>query len=148
MTSDAFFAFLPEELKYDLIFIDGLHVYEQDEKDLNNALKHLSENGTIMLHDCNPPTEWHQRSYEEALENGCRLWNGTVWKAYVKTRATNPDLEMYVVDTDWGCGIVKHGKQSLIDGAELSYANLEKNRQSWLNLISVDDFFAKNPVQK
>ena len=55
---------------------------------------------------------------------------------------------MYVVDTDWGCGIVKHGKQSLIDGAELSYANLEKNRQSWLNLISVDDFFAKNPVQK
>ena len=61
MTSDAFFDGLDEEVKYDLIFIDGLHLEEQVAKDISHSLQHLSEQGFIIIHDCNPPTEFHQR---------------------------------------------------------------------------------------
>ncbi len=66
-------------------FIDGLHTEEQVDKDVENSLKHLSPNGTIMLHDCNPPTEWHQRSYEDFCSNPCE-WNGTCWRSVVKLK--------------------------------------------------------------
>ena len=143
ITSDQFFRIIKDEIKYDLIFIDGLHVEDQVERDIENALNHLEPNGTIVVHDCNPPSEWHQRSYEEAQKNGCRLWNGTVWRAFVKFRANRKDLEMSVVNLDWGCGIIRRGKQETIElpkDRTFTYSDLEKNRQEWLNLISGDDF--------
>ena len=46
---------LKDSLKFDLIFIDGLHESEQVYRDYKNARKHLSKNGIIIFHDCNPP---------------------------------------------------------------------------------------------
>ena len=48
MTSDEFFEKYPEE-KFDVIFIDGLHHYDQCQKDTINALKKLNESGIILL---------------------------------------------------------------------------------------------------
>ena len=57
-TSDDFFALLESKelnlsptYKWDVIFIDGLHISTQVEKDIKNSLNHLSENGVIILHD-------------------------------------------------------------------------------------------------
>jgi hypothetical protein len=61
MTSDAFFAQLPLETRFDLVFIDGLHEEGQVWRDVHNSLEVLREGGTLALHDCNPPTAWHQR---------------------------------------------------------------------------------------
>ena len=65
-TSDSFFSMLdnslldkPNDYKWDIIFIDGLHTADQVERDIINSLNHLSDNGSIVLHDCNPPTEYH-----------------------------------------------------------------------------------------
>ena len=49
VTSDEFFDKIDKNKKYDIIFIDGLHVCEQVLKDVNNSLDHLSFNGTITL---------------------------------------------------------------------------------------------------
>lgn len=143
ITSDEFFGMLADHIRYDLIFVDGLHTEEQAQRDIENALRHLSENGTIIVHDCDPPTEWHQRSYEEALQNGCRQWNGTTWRAFVNLRASRPDLSMCVVNTDWGCGIVRRGTQTpLALPPSYTYADFAKHRTEWLNLISEQDFLA------
>jgi hypothetical protein len=41
MTSDAFFELIKgHDIKYDIIFIDGLHHADQVEKDIKNALNH------------------------------------------------------------------------------------------------------------
>lgn len=141
--SDEFFAMIHEELEYDIIFVDGLHVEDQAQRDIENSLLHLSEGGVIVVHDCNPPTEWHQRSYEEAQLNGCRQWNGTTWRGFVNLRACRPDLEMTVIDADWGCGIVRQGGdgQDVIDLPEnYTYADFEAHRNEWLNIISVEEF--------
>jgi hypothetical protein len=141
--SDEFFAMINDDVEYDIIFVDGLHVEDQAQRDIENSLLHLSEGGIIVVHDCDPPNEWYQRSYEEAQLNGCRQWNGTTWRGFVNLRATRPDLEMCVVDTDWGCGIVRQDGegQDIIDLPDnYSYADFQVHRKQWLNLISEQQF--------
>ena len=138
ISSDRFFELLEgEDIKYDLIFIDGLHYSQQVKKDIENSLKHLQPYGMIMLHDCNPQT------YEsQVVPRMSSTWHGDVWKAYVEFKHTHPQFETYVVDTDCGCGIIvnneDHSKSPW--DFDYDYKNLEKNRIELLNLISVDEF--------
>ena len=97
MTSDEFFKL--NNRSFDIIFIDGLHLENQVEKDIKNALKCLNPDGVIVLHDCLPPDEWHARE-----ENDGGSWNGTTWKAVL--RFFNSYNDCYIIDTDWGCGVI------------------------------------------
>ena len=142
-TSDIFFSELNKDIKFDIIFIDGLHLESQVDKDIDSSLKHLQKNGVIVLHDCNPPTKFHQR---ENYEVGGKFpeWNGTTWRSFVKYRINNENITMCVVDCDWGVGIIKKGKQNKLKFKKnFSYRDFEQNRISALNLISVDDFLIK-----
>ena len=136
MTSDGFFDTRPAP--YDLIFIDGLHLYEQAYRDLANALKYSHDDSVIIVHDCNPPTEIHQRE----VKQGDDVWNGTVWKAFVRLRYERRDLEMFVIDTDWGVGIVQRGQGVSGHFSEdmLDYKNLGKHRKEYLGLITIRDW--------
>ena len=146
-TSDDFFLNLDKKYKFDIILIDGLHIYEQAYKDIINSLNHLSRNGVIVVHDCNPKTEWHQRPIEQY--DGSDAWNGTTWKAFVKCR-TNKDLNiiMYTVDVDYGCGIIKFGNQEKYNKVKLNdcleWKYFENNRAELLNLINVRNFLNIN----
>jgi len=137
ITSDDFFEQLDENVKYDIIFIDGLHLDYQVEKDITNSLKHLSDGGTIVMHDCSPIKEEHQ--VEEYVLG--TTWNGTTWKAYVKFRMTDENLNMCVVDTDHGVGIISKGKQTLFPKSDvLDFKLLDENRKEILNLITPQQF--------
>jgi hypothetical protein len=143
ISSDAFFELIKDhDIKYDIIFIDGLHDSIQVDKDIANSLRHLVPNGTIVMHDCNPP------EYEiQLVPRQTGIWNGDVWKSIVKLRCTKPDLEINVVDTDWGVGIVRFGKQEVYNKASLEecldYYYLDANREELLNIISVEEFYNK-----
>jgi hypothetical protein len=143
--SDDFFLNLASDVTYDIVFIDGLHVEEQVDRDIVNSLRHLAPGGIIVVHDCNPPTEWHQRSYEEAQKNGCRQWNGTVWRSIVKVRGSRSDLEVRTVDTDWGCGLIcvsQNPPEELIElPYDITYQWLEEKRKEALNLIDPRQFY-------
>ena len=79
MTSDEFFK--NNKDYFDIIFLDGLHTYEQTIKDIDNSLKVLNDKGVIIIHDCLPKKIWNQivpRMYGH--------WNGDVWKAIVHSR--------------------------------------------------------------
>ena len=137
LTSDEFFALNKDS--FDLIFIDGLHRAGQVERDIINALKCLEKNGTIVVHDCNPRDEAMQRVPRE----GQGMWTGDVWKAWVRFRATRPDLKMVVVNADFGCGIIRRGRQKTIrPPGNLSYEVLALHRERLLNLIDVEAFVA------
>ena len=51
MTSDNFFKLLKPEEKFDLIFVDGLHLTEQSDLDVKNSLQHLNTGGCVVMHD-------------------------------------------------------------------------------------------------
>ena len=102
---------------------------------MDNSLKHLSDGGTIVCHDCNPPTK------ESATpQPKVKQWLGTTYQAFIEFRMNRDDLFMCVVDADCGCGIIKKGAQDLLPKQNITYEFLEKNRKSALNLISFDEF--------
>lgn len=141
LTSDKFFEQNTE--KFDLIFIDGLHVDEQVTRDIKNSLEAITDNGCVLLHDCNPKTEFHQRPYEQyELPNGKKpSWNGTVWKAFVRYR-NDPTVEQFCVDTDQGVGFIQKGSQKPLDIKEedLVWKNFNENRRDWLNMVNPQIF--------
>jgi Methyltransferase domain len=146
ITSDIFFANLEPEKKYDLIFIDGLHLYEQVIKDVNNSLKHLQENGIIVLHDCNPTDYLLQ--IRNIQDFNLSSWTGDVWKAILHFRKKE-NLNVYVVDTDYGIGLIKPGYQDVYINSfrqkteEFEYEHLVHDRQNILNLITIEEFLQK-----
>jgi hypothetical protein len=133
MTSDEFFEKYHQK-KYDIIFIDGLHESHQVDKDIQNSVKALNDGGVIILHDCNPIEEIHQRVPRESV-----IWNGDVWKSFVKFKETNLEWDCYTVNTDWGCGVLKKREVKVLPH-NINYWWLVTNRVKALNLISVDDF--------
>ena len=148
-TSDVFFeklnnnAILSTNIKFDVIFIDGLHLAEQVEKDIENSLKFLAEDGFIVLHDCNPPTELSAREdYYFRFHCVMGFWNGTTWKAFFKYRQKK-ELYSCCIDSDWGIGIISKSKNI---GQPTDFQNtfyefnvLDKNRKESLNLISFEE---------
>ena len=139
LTSDDFFNQNTE--KFDVIFIDGLHWSEQVYRDIINSLNVLTENGVIICHDMNPHSEIIQR-YPQAIPES--EWTGDCWKAWVKLKSERDDLDMCVVDTDYGCGIITRGSQNLIKiDEELTWDLLNSNRENLLNLLSINKFLKK-----
>jgi hypothetical protein len=103
MTSDEFFKINKD--KFDIVFIDGLHISDQVILDIDNSLKILNPRGTIVLHDCLPHCEGAQD-----ISKSQDHWNGDVWKAFAHYRAFS-NLTMFTMISDQGLGIIKYGKQ-------------------------------------
>jgi len=156
VTSDRFFEqlsngeVLTQSTRFDVIFIDGLHLAEQVDKDIRHALQFIKDDGFIVLHDCNPPTEWHAREAHNYRESPAgNFWNGTTWKAFVKWRS-EPTLFSCCIDSDWGVGVIS---KSCNIGAPLSrkneffeFSHFTAHRAEQLNLLSFEEF--KQRVKK
>ena len=140
MTSDEYFT--AQDEKFDIIFIDGLHEGEQVKQDISNSLKVLNPGGVILLHDLNPPTAFHAREKYE-VNGKFPAWNGTSWEGFAWHRKYSPELQMFVVDTDWGVGIIQKGKQINWEGDIKGYQVLKTHRHKLLNLISINEFLRR-----
>jgi len=141
MTSDQYFANYCKN-KYDIIFIDGLHLAEQVLKDVYNSLAVLNDNGILVLHDCLPESEKNQ-TRELILGTA---WTGDVWKAVADLRYRN-DLKICVVNTDWGCGLIQKAQSynqpkiyKPLDG--WNWNDFVLYRDDLLNVISVKEFIS------
>jgi len=150
MTSDAFFTklngneILSNNIRFDVIFIDGLHLADQVDRDISNAMTYIKEDGFIVLHDCNPPTEWHAREkYNFKKTPAAGYWNGTSWKAFLKWRF-NSSVQSCCIDTDWGIGVLSKtyriGQSAKPANFFFEFNLLEKNRAEYLNLINFAGF--------
>jgi hypothetical protein len=144
-TSDEYFKSITDNIKFDIIFIDGLHHNDQVLKDIENSLKHLNENGTIVCHDCLPTT----RKMQERNDHG-EEWTGDVWKAVAKLRKERTDLDIKVVDTDYGCGIIRRGinqPYEAIDEDYLTYDHFEFFKYDMMNVITINQFLEWTNLQ-
>jgi hypothetical protein len=153
MTSDQFFHQMKanelaiSDRRFDVVFIDGLHTAQQVDLDIQNALDFIKEDGFIVLHDCNPPTEWHAREeHHYRISPAMNNWNGTTWKGFVKHR-NNPELYSCCIDTDWGVGIIsktkKIGKVNQVQNEFYEFSKFDTNRKEILNLIKFEELQKK-----
>jgi hypothetical protein len=136
-TSDNFFKKNNE--KFDIIFIDGLHEYDQVKKDIDNSLLFLNNNGVIFLHDCMPI-----RFISQAVPRSRNVWNGDVWKNVVESR-TKQEIDTYVVHADHGVGmILKRPNKKILNlninnFKRLKFKDYFYNHKEYLNVVYNDD---------
>lgn len=137
MTSDRFFenhkyVFENNTIKfrkYDVIYIDGLHLCEQVIADVKNASEYLNPNGYIILHDCYPKEEGEQEREPVVLN-----WMGDVWKA--QAWLVKNFKNVYTIeDSDCGCGVIE-GPVFYTTQVDLrmTWHDLQKDVKNILNL--------------
>lgn len=133
MSTDEFFENHSNNRLWDIIFIDACHEKDFVARDFENSLKHLNNNGTIIMDDVNPFTEMYLSSQY--------CWNA--WEVFGKLRGTRSDLEMYTINSSF-CGVVRRGKQKIHNlNIQSSWGFLEKNRQTLLNTITWEEVLKK-----
>lgn len=107
VSSDEFFQKIEPNRRWDIIFIDGMHTTKQTYREIYHALRHLSDGGYLVVHDCNPVDAWRTRSYACAeFERDHEPWNGTVYKAVMALVKFDPLVDICVLDMDDGCGVI------------------------------------------
>ena len=162
MTSDAFFkkksSYLKKNGGPDLVFIDGLHTFEASLKDVFNTLKYLDPKGTIVLHDCYPPTKASATpavSLKEAAKMNIPDWEGSwcgdVWKTIFYLRKHYMDLlNVQVLNTDLGLGLISPRGFNNLDidiktdwfnkVDSLTYDELCSDPKNLIGLVDIDYF--------
>ena len=136
-TSDEFFK--ENKKKFDIIFIDGLHTYNQVKKDILNSINCLKEEGIVLVHDCMPDS-----LSKQAVPRYRMSWNGDVWKAIVDLRQ-NENLEIYTCKIDQGIGVIKKKRNSSILKMEknikdLKFKDYYKNYEKYLRVVDLEEF--------
>jgi hypothetical protein len=99
MTSDAFFAAW-DGPPFDVIFIDGLHLYPQVRRDMVNALAWLAPGGWIALHDM-LPRDWLEEHVPQIRTSG---WTGDGWKVGFELAAA-PQIDFRLIAVDYGVAV-------------------------------------------
>lgn len=102
-TSDDFFASDIEACKppggFDLIFIDGMHLFDYVLRDFINAERHVAKNGLIVVDDIYPfNAVMAQRDKQAPRTSGTNAWTGDVWKLLPTLRQLRPDLTLVGID--------------------------------------------------
>ncbi|MCJ2033438.1 class I SAM-dependent methyltransferase [Methylobacterium sp. J-068] len=91
--------------KFDLIYIDGLHLFEQVFRDFTNALALTSQVGVVIVDDVFPSDVFSSfRDWNDAMELRRRLggssgdWHGDVYKMLFMVHDFFPSLSYAIVD--------------------------------------------------
>ena len=100
MTSDDFFKKY-SDLKFDVIFIDGLHEYDQCKKDCINSMKQLNHDGIIFFHDFLP-----RSFFEEKVPRKQKSWSGDIWKVAIEL-SKSKNIDFKIINIDMGIGMLK-----------------------------------------
>jgi hypothetical protein len=96
LTSDDYFAQTAIDLDkpFDLIFIDGMHLFEFALRDFANAEKRCGPNTVIVFDDVLP-----NHPKQTSRERITGTWTGDVWKIVPILQKWRPDLRLYLLDT-------------------------------------------------
>lgn len=144
MTSDEFFqthdpATFLNGCKPDLVFVDGLHTFEQVLKDIANVERYSSKSTVVLVHDCLPVSK-----RLATREPSADLWCGDVWKIIPCLAHYRPDLIMSVIPTqpsglmmltnlDSGSTVISDKWEEIITsyiGSDLEYEHLDFDQNS------------------
>ena len=146
--------------RYDIILVDPLHEYGASMRDLTEALSLLTDRGTMVVHDCLPPTP--ELAVPNFITGG---WCGVTYQAYLDFVFARANLEYRTVDIDFGCGVIRERsglarvcgwwrtsrkRKALIaqwhalgNDSNKTFSFLQNYKTSLCNLRSLDDFVAE-----
>jgi hypothetical protein len=153
---------IPAQAQYDMVFVDPWHTYDCSIRDLREGFARLRRGGTMIVHDCCPPSE---KLVSPQVRNG--LWCGLTYCAYVDFVLSTASVSHQTVDTDFGCGIVTDEPEiEFVTAAHTPYGDIAKewfqerksgrdiypffvqHKERLLNLVSAKDFAAQENFKR
>ena len=97
VTSDEFFEEHADSMLTrapDLVFIDGMHLFEYVLRDFTNVERYASSNTVVVLDDIFPNSQ-----VQAARDRVTKVWAGDVWKLFDALARYRKDLKMLPVDS-------------------------------------------------
>jgi hypothetical protein len=159
VTSDAYFAGEgPAGLKFDIIFLDGLHTFEQTLRDFCASQAHAHDDTIWIIDDVFPsdvfsalPSQADALAFRQQHGRGSRLWHGDVYKCVFAIADLFPNFSFrtFAPGSDNPQTVLlrrpRAGFAPRFDDLEkisrLDYYGFWKHREA-LNLLPEDEVFA------
>jgi len=135
-----------EGRRFDLICVDTFHEFSYSKSDLSLLFAYLTERGTMVCHDCFPPS--NTMAVPKYIDGG---WCGETYIAFIDFAFHHPELFYGLLNIDTGIGIIskiqlkllrnqfnKEKQQKLLsmreDGGEV-YTYFHENCKQMMNII-------------
>jgi hypothetical protein len=104
MTSDQYWSTLDRHTTFDVVFLDGLHTFEQTYRDFCAVLSHSTPNSVIILDDVVPDDVFSSLGnhgdairFREHLGLPGRGWHGDVYKVILALHDFHPTLDFRTI---------------------------------------------------
>jgi hypothetical protein len=151
VASDIYFGeqIRPSEI-FQVIYLDGLHTFEQTLRDFTNAVRFLSPHGVIIIDDIVPNS--YQSGLPDQLDSVCvkkfigdpdHSWMGDTYKLVFFIEAFFPTFELRTIADNHGQGVVWRANPVRRDVK--TYSAQEIADLQFLDVVKQHDIFRKKP---
>ncbi len=124
---------------YDVMLVDGFHVYDDAVRDLREAVALLAPGGAMVVHDV-LPASWEIASPSSHMGE----WSGSTFEAFLDVVLCNDAIEYYTLDTDYGCAVATKTHREISD-AERQRA-VEWNAATAKGRRAAFDMYVENKI--
>lgn len=151
VSSDKFFVELNWDVKFDVIFLDGLHTFDQTLRDLMNAAAHLANGGVIVIDDVMPVsfassigslTDLY--AYRRAIPSTDSTWMGDVYKLVFFIANAMPSFSYASVQENRNQTLLWRKKREVPFGVQLKIETIAS--MSYMDLVTKDEHFLFKPL--
>jgi SAM-dependent methyltransferase len=151
VASDIYFSdrIRPSEV-FQVIFLDGLHTFEQTLRDFTNAIRFLTPDGVIIIDDIVPnsyqsglPDQLDSMKVKEFIGDLDHSWMGDTYKLVFFIEAFFPTFELRTIADNHGQGVVWRSNSVRRDIK--IYSAKEIADLQFLDIIKQHDIFRKRP---
>ena len=152
VTSDEYFGrIVAAEERFDLIYLDGLHTFEQTLRDLINALAHLAPGGVVLIDDIIPnsfqaslPSPAAARAVRDFLGQTDPSWMGDVFKLVFFVQSFFQKLSYATIRDNHGQLVLWQASREKVVARDIG----EFARLSFADVVLQKDAFQIRPLDE
>jgi hypothetical protein len=119
VTSDRFFENIDPSDRFNVIYLDGLHTFEQTLRDFTNSINFLAHDGVIIIDDVVPssyaaslPSQADAFLMKRAINEADNSWMGDTFKVVFFIRAFFPTFALKTINNNHGQAIVWRARRA------------------------------------
>lgn len=149
VTSDVYFCDIAtREDLFDVIYLDGLHTFEQTLRDFTNSLSFLNENGVIVVDDVVPtsyqaglPSQLDSFKVKAFLTDADASWMGDTFKLVFFVESFFPMYELRTIIDNHGQAVIWRGDKAR--SAFSTYSAEELSRLQFVDIVKQESIFRR-----
>jgi len=163
MTSDDYFTSEHVMSDFDIIFLDGLHTYDQTYRDFCNSLLHATEKTIFIIDDTYPSDSYSAMRNQQFAVNTRKIesplsgipgkdaaWHGDVYKTLFLLKLFHPKLDYATLNEDnpqtivWNRARIEKSSELKLDAPFTRFTDMRFLRKSIENMESVNYSWTMN----